>query len=119
MCSRARVTQLLSSRATTTEVRVPGAHTLQQETPHNEKPTRHNERAAPLTIRESLHAAMRPSAAKSSKWEKNTSTGRRPKNLQNINAGEGVEKREPSYSVGENVNWYSHCREQYGGSSEN
>ena len=27
-----------------------------------------------------------------------------------------MEKREPSYTVGENVNWYSHCGEQYGGS---
>ena len=26
------------------------------------------------------------------------------KNLQAINAGEGVEKREPSYTVGENAN---------------
>ena len=25
-----------------------------------------------------------------------------------INAGEGVEKREPSCTVGGNVNWYSH-----------
>ena len=30
-----------------------------------------------------------------------------------INAGEGVEKREPSYTVGGNVNWYRHYREQY------
>ena len=30
------------------------------------------------------------------------------KNLQTINAGEGVEKGEPSYTVGGNVNWYSH-----------
>ena len=29
---------------------------------------------------------------------------------------EGVERREPSYTVGGNVNWYSHCGEQYGGS---
>ena len=29
------------------------------------------------------------------------------KNLQTMNAGEGVEKREPSYTVGVNVNWYS------------
>ena len=35
--------------------------------------------------------------------------------VQAINTGEGVEKREPSYTVGENVNWYSHYREQYGG----
>ena len=27
-----------------------------------------------------------------------------------------MEKREPSNTVGENVNWYSHCGEQYGGS---
>ena len=24
------------------------------------------------------------------------------------NAGEGMEKRDPSYTVGGNVNWYSH-----------
>ena len=32
------------------------------------------------------------------------------------NAGEGVEKREPSYTVGGNVNLCSHYGEQYGGS---
>ena len=37
------------------------------------------------------------------------------KNLQTINAAEGVEKREPSYTVGGNVNWYNHYGEQYGG----
>ena len=40
-------------------------------------------------------------------------------NLQMTNAGEGVEKREPSCTVGGNVNWYSHYGEQYGGSLEN
>ena len=30
-------------------------------------------------------------------------------------AGEDVERREPSYTVGGNVNWYSYYREQYGG----
>ena len=41
--------------------------------------------------------------------------------LENIclNAGEGVEKREPSYTVDGNVNWYSHYGEQYGGSLKN
>ena len=38
--------------------------------------------------------------------------------LQTINAGEAMEKREPSYTVGENVNWYNHCREWYGSSSK-
>ena len=32
------------------------------------------------------------------------------------NAEDGVEKTEPSYTVGGNVNWYSHSGEQYGGS---
>ena len=35
------------------------------------------------------------------------------------NAGEGVEKREPSYTAGGNVNWYNHYRKQYEGTSEN
>ena len=30
------------------------------------------------------------------------------KSLQTINAGEGMEKRDPSCTVGGNVNWYSH-----------
>ena len=34
------------------------------------------------------------------------------------NAGKGVEKREPSYTVGGNVSWCSHYGEQYGGSSK-
>ena len=40
-------------------------------------------------------------------------------NLQTTNAGEGVEKREPSCTVGGNVNWHSHYGEQYGGSLKN
>ena len=41
------------------------------------------------------------------------------KNVQITNAGENVEKREPSCTVGGNVNWYSHYGEQYGGSLKN
>ena len=37
--------------------------------------------------------------------------------LQTTNAGEGVEKREPSYTVGRNVNWYNHYEKQYAGTS--
>ena len=44
--------------------------------------------------------------------------GHHQKNLQ-TNAGEGVEKREPSYTVGRSVNWCSHYGEQYGGSLKN
>ena len=34
--------------------------------------------------------------------------------LQAVNAGEGVEKREPSYTVGGNANYYSRSGEQRG-----
>ena len=39
--------------------------------------------------------------------------------VQIINAGEGVKEREPSYIVGGNGNWCSHCGGQYGGSLKN
>ena len=32
--------------------------------------------------------------------------------------GGGMEKREPSYIIGGNVNWYSYYEKQYGGSSK-
>ena len=38
------------------------------------------------------------------------------KKSQTVNAGEGVEKREHSCTVGGNVNWYSLCGRQYGDS---
>ena len=38
------------------------------------------------------------------------------KSLQTINAGDVVEKREHSCTVGGNVNWYSHYGRQYGNS---
>jgi len=41
---------------------------------------------------------------------------KKQKNLQTVNNKEDVEKREPSYTVGGNVNWYSHYGEQYGDS---
>ena len=41
------------------------------------------------------------------------------KSLQTINAGKGVEKREPYYTVGGNVYWCNRCGKQYGDSSEN
>ena len=36
-----------------------------------------------------------------------------------INAGEGLEKRGPSYTASGNVNWYSYYGEQYGSSIKN
>ena len=41
------------------------------------------------------------------------------KNLQMTNARENVEKREPSYSFGENVSWCNHYGKHYEVSSEN
>ena len=35
------------------------------------------------------------------------------------NAGEDVEKKERSHTVGGDVNWYSRYGKQYGGSSKN
>ena len=40
-------------------------------------------------------------------------------NLQIKNAREGVKKRDPSYTVGRNVNWCNHYRKQYEGFSKN
>ena len=40
------------------------------------------------------------------------------KSLQITNVGKDVEKREPSYTVGRNVNSCSHCGKQYGGFSK-
>ena len=34
-------------------------------------------------------------------------------------AGQGVKKREPSYTIGGNVNWWSHYGKQHGGSPKN
>ena len=41
------------------------------------------------------------------------------KYLQTINTGEGVQKREPSYTVGGNIKCGSHYEKQYGVSSKN
>ena len=40
------------------------------------------------------------------------------KNLQTINAGESVTKREPSYTTGGNVSWCNHYGKRYGGCTE-
>ena len=41
------------------------------------------------------------------------------KNLQTINAGEDVEKRDTYCTVSRNINWYNHYGGQYGGSLKN
>jgi len=44
---------------------------------------------------------------------------KKKKSLQTTNAEKGIEKRELSYIVDGNVNWYRHYGEQYGGSLKN
>ena len=39
-------------------------------------------------------------------------------NQQTANAGEDVEKKEPSYTTGMNADWCNHCGRQYGVSSK-
>ena len=39
-----------------------------------------------------------------------------PKSLQITNVSEDIEKKKPSYSVGGDVNWCSHCEQLYGDS---
>ena len=41
------------------------------------------------------------------------------KSLQAASVGKEVEKREPLYNVGANVNWCCHYEKQYRGSSKN
>ena len=40
-------------------------------------------------------------------------------NSTNTNAGEGMEKRVPSFTVGGNINWYNHYGKHYESTSEN
>ena len=63
------------------------------------------------------HNAMRLEINYREKNVKNTSTWRlnKQERQQTTSVGENVEKREPSCTLGGNVNWYSHYAKQYGG----
>ena len=43
---------------------------------------------------------------------------KKEKSLQITNAGEYIEKREPSYTVGGNISWYKYYGKQHGGPSK-
>ena len=51
--------------------------------------------------------------------KKSTNRQNTKQKMSTDNAGEDIEKREPSYTVDGNVNWYSHWGEQFGGSLKN
>jgi len=50
------------------------------------------------------------------RYLKSYATWPKIKNLQVIKAGEGVEKKKPSYTIGGNVHWYCDFGEWYGSS---
>ena len=72
--------------------------------------------AAAQLAQDSRHAqcVSTPPPSRSQHWSEQSSL----RSLQIANAGEGVEKRKPSSTVGGNVSWLSHCGKRYGGSSE-
>ena len=65
-----------------------------------------------LLIREIQIKTTLDTTSRQSEWPKRT-------NQETVDAGEYVEKRRPSCTVGGNVNWCSHSRKQCGGSSKN
>ena len=68
----------------------------------------HEKNAQPHQLLEKCKSKL-PHASQSGHHYKSTNT----------NAGEGVEKRIPSFTLGANINWYNYYGKQYGGTSEN
>jgi len=64
------------------------------------------------------HCSLLEKCKSKLQWDITSGWSERPssKSLQTINAGESVEKRECSCTVGGNVNWDSHYERQYGDS---
>ena len=70
------------------------------------------------TWKDSHHCSLSEKWKSKLQWDITSHWSKWPswKSLQTINAGEGVEKRECSCTVGGNVNWYSHYGRRYGDS---
>ena len=60
----------------------------------------------------SASLVIRETQIKTTMWYRLTSIRMTIIKKYTINAGEGLEKRELFYTVGGNLNWYSHYREQ-------
>ena len=60
----------------------------------------------------STSLVIRETQIKTTMWYRLTSIRMTNIKKYTINAGEGLEKRELFYTVGGNLNWYSHYREQ-------
>ena len=68
-------------------------------------PNRHMKRCSTAIILEKCKSKLQGGInSHQSEWPSS-------KSLQTINAGEGVEKREHSCTIGGNINWYSHYGE--------
>ena len=70
------------------------------------------------TWKDAQHSSLLEKCKSKLQWDITSHWSEWPssKSLQAINAGEGVEKREPSCTVGGNVNWFSHYGRWYGDS---
>ena len=68
------------------------------------------------TWNDAQHGSLLEKCKSKVQWDSKSPWSEWPssKNLQTINAREGVEKRESSLTVGGHVNWYSHYGRQYG-----
>ena len=66
------------------------------------------------TWKDAQHHSLSETCKSKPQWGTITHQSEKPpsKSLQTINAGEGEEKREPSYIAGGNANWYSHYGEE-------
>ena len=73
---------------------------------------RHLKRCSTSLISDTYKSILQWGAT--SHWSEQPSS----KSLQVTNAGEGVEKREPSYPIGGNVSWHHNYGKGYGGSLE-
>ena len=68
--------------------------------------------------KDAQHCSLLKKCKSKLQWEITSHQSEWPwsKSIQTKIAGEGVEKREFSWAVGGDVNWFSHCERQYGDS---